>query len=195
MISKRERRVMAIGGALIVGMVTFSRIVPMWRAWQRGAHTSALEMTAAVARTEAAVRTLEEKLDSLEARKGRFLQLAPLLLDAESPATAAEALRVLVSGAAERAGVRVVKLHASVDTTNDTLLRRVWVSAELEGDIRGVANMISTLEHGPALLAIRELTITQPDPAGSSDQPERLGVWLRIAGLAVDGSLARGGTS
>lgn len=186
MTSNRERRVLVIGGALIVGMLALSRGLPRWLAWQRDARGLAAGMVAEVARSEATARSLEEKLDSLEARKSRFLELAPLLLDAESPSKAAGALTALVSGAAQAAGVRVATIRVNIDTVDNALLRRIRVSAEFEGDVRGVATMIAALERGPELLAIRELTITQRDPAGPPDRPETLGVLLQVHGLAID---------
>lgn len=185
-LNRRERRVLVVGGTLIAGMFGFSRGVPAWSQWRRDARASAAEMTAEVARAEASVARLESTLDSLEARKSRLVQLAPRFVGIESPSAAASALATLVSGTAQASGVRVSSIQVGHDTTPGLVVRRVWVNAELEGDIRGVASLLSALERGPTLLAIREMSISQPDPAAHADLPESLGVRLRVEGLAID---------
>lgn len=190
--SRRERRVLIVGGTLIAGMIGFSRGVPAWSKWQRDVRVAAAEMSVEVARAEASVARLEATLDSLETRKLRLVQLAPRFVGVESPSAAAGALAALVSGAAQAANVRVSSIQVGNDTTAGTVVRRVWVSAELEGDIRGVASLLSTLERGPTLLAIREMSISQPDPASPADVAESLGVRLRVEGLAIDREAAEG---
>lgn len=186
LLARRERRVLVAGGVLIIGMVALSRGIPAWTAWQHEARAAAAELAEEVARAEASVRGLEAMVDSLEARKERFVDLAPLLIGVKSPAAAASSLTLLINGVAQAAGVRVSAVRVGQDSTVDAVLRRVRVSAELEGDVRGIATLLSTLERGPTLLAIRELAITQPDPASPGDRPEALGVQLTVEGLAVN---------
>lgn len=184
--SRRERRVLVVGVAVIAGLIASSRGLPAWRAWQRDAIVSAAELAGEVARAEASVGALQATVDSLEARKERFVALAPLLVGVEPPAAAAGALAALVSGAAQSAGVRVSSIQVGRDSADGAVVRRISVRAELEGDIRGVAALLETLERGPTLLAVRELSITQPDPAAPADRPETLRVQLLVEGLSVD---------
>ncbi len=185
-IARRERRVLVVGGALIVGMIASSRGVPAWRDWQRDTLAAAAELAAEVARAEASVRGLQATVDSLEVRQRRFVALAPMLVGVESPSAATGALTLLVSGAAQAAGVKVLAIRVGRDSAEGAVVRRVSLRADLEGDARGVASLLAVLERGPVLLAVRDVSITQPDPAAPADRPETLSVQLLVEGLAID---------
>jgi hypothetical protein len=126
--------------------------------------------------------------DSLRARQRRFVAMAPLIVAGESPSAAAAALGSLVSGAADLSGMTIGTIQVSSDTTARGVFVRVSATADATGDITGVTTMIASLEAGPTLLAVRELTVVQPDPGAGGDRAEALRVQLRVEGLALNHS-------
>jgi hypothetical protein len=54
---------------------------------------------------------------------------------------------------------------------------------DVTGDIRGVMAMLASLERGPTLLAVRSLSISQPDLTAGDDRVEALHVEIDVEGL------------
>jgi hypothetical protein len=180
----RERRTLAAGALAVAVMLGLGRGVPAWRAWKNAAAARATLQTERAADAEASMRGLRARIDTVEARQRRLGGLAPALLDGTTPAASGASLSAILSGAAARAGVRLNSVQLLPDSAAEgrTFLR-VALRADATGDVAGVARMLSLLEGGPELLAIRELAITQPDPAGQG--PEQLHAELTVEGLAL----------
>jgi hypothetical protein len=142
---------------------------------------------------ERSVASREALRDSMRVRAARFLALAPALLDGSSTAAASATLASLISGAAATADAKLGAVHARVDTSRraGSTFARVSARADLTADVRGLSRFLLALERGPTLLAIRELSVTQPEPGAGADRPEMLRVELVVDGLA----LAPSGTS
>jgi hypothetical protein len=174
-----------VGAVTVFTMVALSRGLPAWSSWQRRVREDARVSRTEAARAQALLGIGRAVEDSLAVRDERFVALAPKLLGGESPAAAGATLAGLVSGAAASSGVRVGAVQIRPDTTSTGAFTRVSVRADATGDIRGVTKLLSTLERGPALLAIRSFSIDQPEPAASSDRMEALRVTLEVEGLMV----------
>lgn len=185
-ISRRDRRVLLAGAAVIASILLLSRGVPAWRAWEHEVRASAAELTAEAERAEASVQLLPQTLDTLEQRQGRLVALAPVLLGGESPAAAAGALASLVSGAAAQSHMELAALRLQVDSARTGVFTRIAVRGDATGDIRGVTQLLLTLERGPHLLAVRELSISQPEPAAPAHQPEALRIEFVVEGLGLN---------
>jgi hypothetical protein len=96
----------------------------------------------------------------------------------------------MVSSAASAAGVRLDAVQTRADTTRAGSFTPVVVRASAVGDVRGVSRLIATLERGPTLIVLRELSISQSDPAASSERVEALRVELVAEALTL-GRVAR----
>lgn len=175
------------GVAVIGGVLACAHGVPAWLAWKRQASASAAQLVAQASEARARVLGLETVLDSLEYRKARFGRLAPLFVGVGSPTAAAGTLASLVSVAAQGAGVEVASVQVRTDTTTARTVKRVSVRADVAGDVRGITALLLALERGPALLAVRELSITQSEPGAPDDRPESLQVQFLVEGLVFDG--------
>jgi|GEM_PF-959082 len=183
--SQRDRRALLVGAVTVLLMVVLSRGLPAWSSWQRRMREDARVARTEAARAEALLGIGRAIEDSLAARDERYVALAPKLLGGESPAAAGATLAGLVSGAAASSGVRVGAVQIRPDTGSTGAFTRVTVRADATGDIRGVTKMLSTLERGPALLAIRSFSIDQPEPAAANDRMEALRVTLEVQGLML----------
>lgn len=191
-LSPRDRRVLAIGAITVAVLVAGTKGVPAWLAWVRDTRVEATEFAREATRAQGSVATSGALRDSLAARRARLEELGPSIIESESPAVAAGALAEILSNAAAESNVRLGSVQLRTDTTSRSAFSRVGVRAEFTGDIIGVASMLYLLEGGAELLAIRELSITQPEPAAGDDRPEALRVSLLVEGLmqrpAKDGS-------
>jgi hypothetical protein len=130
----------------------------------------------------------------MAARGARFIALAPVVLDGSSVASGGATLASLVSGAAATANAKLGSVHVKVDTAARgarNTFAHISARADLTADVRGLSRFLLALERGPTRLAIRALSVTQPEPGGASDRPEMLRVEVVVEGLA----LARGGAS
>lgn len=192
-LERRERRVLVAGAVVIAAALTATRGVPAWWRWTQGVRASASETEVEAARVERSVGLLPATLDTLEQRKERFVALAPDLLSGRDATQAAVALTALVSQAAQAAGMQLGALSVSHDSAGDGLLKTVAVRGDARGDVHGVMAFLGTLERGPLLLAVRDLAISQAEPAAPASRPEELRVQFRVEGLAfvpdtLDGS-------
>lgn len=187
-LSGRDRRVLLAGAAAIALLLLVGRGIPAWRRWDAGVRASAAELTAEAARAEAAVRALPTLRDSAEARRARLVALAPALLNGETTASAGAALAALVSGAAAKAGVQVgAVLLSQPDSAARTVFTRVRVRSDATGDLPGLLRFLRELEGGPALLSVRDWSVSQPAAGGPAEVPESLRLEFAVEGLTALG--------
>jgi hypothetical protein len=187
MMSPRDRRMLIIGGTVIASLIVLSKGVPAWRDWVTEARSGAAEQVRAASEADGLVAHAKAMRDTLAARNARYVALAPALVAGHTPAEASATLASLVSGAASASGVKLgaVQLRPVADTGARRAFVRVSVHADVVGDIRGVTTMLASLERGPARLRVRDLTVTQPDPASPADRVEALKSDFTVEGLAM----------
>jgi hypothetical protein len=185
-LDKRDRRVLVAGVLIIGAIISGSRGVPAWLGWQREARASAAEVQTELAHARAGAAARNAVHDSLAARGQRLLALAPALLSGDSPASAAATLAALVSGAAAQANVHLGAVQVRPDSVARGAFTRVAVRASATGDVTGVTQMLLFLERGPTLLAVRELSITQPEPGAPADRAEALRLEFLVEGLVLN---------
>lgn len=183
-IVSRDRRALA-AGVVVVLLVASARGLPALRRWQADVRDSSAALTQEAARARMTVARERTTRDSLAARQRRFIALAPLLLRGETPAMASATLASLISTAATAASVRLGPVQVQADTVARGVFSRVGARAEITGDVRGVSAFLSTLERGPTLVAVRELTIAQLEPAAAADRAEALHVAVAVEALMV----------
>lgn len=182
-LSARDRKVLTIGVAVCTLLVVSTRGVPALVRWTRTARANAEALSAEAARATRSVAGGAAIRDSLASAKARYIGLGPRFLEGETTAGAGSALASIVSTAAAAANVRMGSAQIHTDTAKAEAFTRVSVRADLTGDIRGIATMLAALERGQTLLAVRELSITQPDPAAGDDRAEVLRADLVVESL------------
>ncbi len=173
-LSARDQKVLLVGLVSCTTLVVGARGVPELLRWTHDARANAVHLGAEAERASKSVATARATHDSLVARNARYLALAPRFLAGETVAGAGGALAALVSGAATAANVRLGAVQIQADTMHQAAFTPVIVRADLTGDIRGLSAVLATLERGQAILAVRELSISQPAAAAGDDQPETL---------------------
>jgi hypothetical protein len=183
--SDRDRRTLVIGLALVAGLLVGFRGVPAWRGRYDHERAAASHLALRAAEAQAAVRGSRVRADSLDARRRRFVDLAPAILDGRTPAAAGATLAAIVSGAAAKAGLQVNSVQVRPDSAGPGIFTPVSVHADATGDVRGIAAMLGLLERGPELLAVRSLAVSGAQPAAPGTQPEALHLELTVEGLAL----------
>lgn len=90
----------------------------------------------------------------------------PRLLTGRSPALAASALQTLVQSYADEAGITVRELNVagSPDSVSSGSTESIPATVSAIGDIWGVSNFLSRIQHGTTLIDIREIGVS-PNPA------------------------------
>ena len=191
--SKRDRRTLLVGAGIVAGLVALAKGVPAWRAWDAAVRASAAEIVAEAERAGRSARALPAVRDSQIARNARYLALAELVVPGDGPTSAAGELATFVSGTATAADLAMGALQVRVDTAkrgsdsgvDGSPFARVSVQGDLTGDVHGLTYFLSEIEGGPFLLSVRELAITQPEPAAPSDRPETLRAQFVVEGIAL----------
>lgn len=182
-LGSRDRRVLAVGVLICCTLVIAARGVPALLRWTRAARENALELGAEAARAQGSVDNAKRTRDSLAVRQARYTAISPRLLDGETAAGAGGALASLVSNAAAGANVRLGSVQIRTDTAHADAFLAVRVQADVVGDINGLTTMLAALERGQTLLAVRALSVAQPEIAAGDDRPESLRAELTVESL------------
>ena len=179
---------MAAGAIVVVAGLITGRVIPAWREWVAVERRENARALSALSTATTAVGKLSVTRDSLAARNARYLALAPVIVPGATRGAAAASLSALVSGAAASAGLRIGALQVRLDTSRSgtrSVFYRVAVRGDAVGDVRGVTLFLASIERGPAILAVRQFSISQPEPNASPGQPEALRLEFVIEGLGL----------
>jgi hypothetical protein len=142
-----------------------------------------VERVQTVARANEVLAGAAATRDSLAQTLGPVVALAPRLVDGQTAADAQASLSGLVSLAAGRHALRILRLDPLPDSTADGVFNHVAVHVEMEGDITGLTRFLGYVERGDPLLTVPALSVQAPDPNGPANSPERLKVEATIVGL------------
>jgi len=179
------RRMRAVGVSLGAFAAVGLGVPPLLR-WESESRSAAQELRSERTRAEQQIARATAIRDSATMRGRQLIALGPLLLEGDSPSSAAATLAGLVSGAAAKSNVRIGSLQLAVDSAGPSVFLRVSVRGDLTGDVRGLSAMLAALERGPALLSVQELSISQPDVSAPSDHVETLQSQFVVEGLMLD---------
>jgi hypothetical protein len=178
----RDRRALLLGGGAILAAVLLFRVLP-WAMRSVGAlHARAIERVETLSRADEVLAAASATRESLTRALGEFVALAPRLVEGRSAAEAQASLAGLVSLAASRHALRVVRLDPLPDSTAG-VFGRVALHAELEGDVAGLTRFLRAIETGDPLLTLPTLTVQTSDPAGQPRAPEQLRIEWTITGF------------
>jgi len=142
------------------------------------------EQQETLARERALLAAEPQLKDSLGRALAAVVGLAPKLAAVGSSAEASASLTSLISLAANRHGLKVVRIDPLPDSVAG-VFTRVAVHAELEGDVRGLMRMLRAMETGDPLLTVGAMSIDATAAGGPRNVPESLHIALTIAGYAL----------
>jgi hypothetical protein len=179
-LSAREWRTIRLGLAVLaVAAATVWLVLPFARRW--GAREALIESKAErLARVTALVAAEPALRSAVALRESRPVPVGQQLLQGRTPALAASALQTLVQGYADQSHVTVSQLDvAGAPDTTGGALPTIPATLTAVGDIHGVTELLSLLQHGARLLEVREVSVTA-NPSLRAPQPLlQLSVTLR----------------
>jgi hypothetical protein len=149
--------------------------------------------------TRAAGRAVEgrrdaERMHRLLASLGSWRVAYDSALVAEgAPSVASARLAEVLGDAASASEAQLGAVQLSADTAVARgALMKTRVRATVSGDLMSIALFLETIEAGPPLLAVRELTVTQPQLGVTAGQAERLQAEVVVEGLFRGAAPTRG---
>lgn len=179
----KDVRTLLIGVACVGTMLLVGKVIPRMMATRRATESQLRLMRTELAQDRQIISHRKSTLKSLDETTTKFLGYSSAFLKGSSASQAAAALASVVADAADANGVHLSSVQPEADSANRTLLVPVVVHASGTGDVRGISGMLRDLEGGEPLTEVRQLTITQSDPAASADRMEALHVELTVRGL------------
>jgi type II secretion system (T2SS) protein M len=183
-ISHRDRRTLIVGALSMGSIVAAGRGLPALRAWESSRTTAATEARDQLALAETGAGRLREVRDSATARWRRLNALRSPLLSGATPEAAASTLASLLEKLADEEGVDVETVMLRPDSVVRFDLVRVAVRLTAESDVEGLLGFLFAVETQTEPLAIRELSVTQPEPAALPSKPEALRFEVVVQTLA-----------
>jgi hypothetical protein len=183
--SPRDRRTL-IGGMLgVASIVAGARAIPRWREWDERARSSAEALGSELASLESQLARLPALRDSARVRAERAEAARARVIEAPTVGAAGADLATQVTDIADDLGIRVSAVQIRPDTLFRAGYARVAVSLTATGDVTHLADLLTTLEAGDALMAVRELTVTPTDVLVPDGRPETIRFQLLVEALAM----------
>ena len=183
-ISSRDRRALTLGVVVVGGGWSVALGLPRLKSWEATQRAEAASAAHERNVADAGARSLRAMHDSLASRRSRLAQLDSSIVSAISAAEAGAQLSSFVADAAETSGVRVTSLQIRGDTVATAGFARVAVRFVAQADVAALAALLRELEDGAILAAVREIVVSQPEPAAPSDRAEVLRIELVAETLA-----------
>jgi hypothetical protein len=179
----RDRRALIWGGTAILGAVLLLRVLPWTIRAVSAVRAEAADRVHTVARANEVLVGAPATRDSLARALGAVIALAPRLVDGRTAADAQATLSGLVSLAASRHSLRIVRIDPLPDSAGEGAFNRVAVHVELEGDVSGLTRFLRAVETGEPLLTLPALSVQATDPVGRPNAAEQLRIEATVAGL------------
>lgn len=184
----RDRRALLLGGGAIVGVVLVLRVLPLAVRSVIALRAEAAERVETLARADDVLAGAPAVRESLVRALSAIVVLGPRFVEGRTPADARASLADLVSFAASRQALRVVRLDPLPDSTAGPF-GRVTLRAELEGDIAGLTRFLKSIETGNPLLTVPALSVQASDPSGRPNAAEQLRIEATVSGLYLPRSV------
>jgi hypothetical protein len=189
-LSARDRRTLTIGASVVLPLFAAGRGLPAILDWQRTRLRDAIAIAQQAAHVRAAARVTAVLRDSVRARRERLAAIDSLLITGPTPGAAAASLASTLETLADSAPMKVTTMQLRADTAAADALSIVAVRITGFADVAGLAAFLRAVEGGDVPLAVRELSVLQPDPGGIDAKPEILRVDVLVEGLVRVGAVS-----
>jgi len=183
-LSAKDRRTAVVGAVVVGSLIGFSRGLPALREWEKTRVADAEELTAKASSARANVRMLRTMRDSLSARKQRLAAMASVMLSGTSAAAAAADLASSLDEIATSSRVKIISMQLRADSAATGALTKIAVRVSGTTDVTGLAAFLRAVEANDSPFVVRELTVSQSDPAAPASKPEALHIDAVVEALA-----------
>jgi hypothetical protein len=183
-LSHRDRRIASIGVIIVGGLLVVSRGVPTLRARERLMRSNAESMAEQLASAARVEEMLPAICESLSVRQQRLAALESRTIVARSPGDAGAALAAALEALADSARFRVTGLQLRVDTLTVSGMTHVGVRLTGLADVVGLGALMRSIEddNGSPMI-VRDLAVSQPEPASPSAKIETLRIDMFVEAL------------
>jgi hypothetical protein len=165
-------------------LLTLARGLPALTRWQNEKRNEAETLLGDLVAARSGVRQLPALRDSLRARQARLAAIDSAIFIGQTASAAAASLASTVEDLADEASVKVSAMQLHADSASSGALVEVGVRLTGVADVYGLLALLRDIEGGTILLAVRDLAVTQPEPAAPANKPETLRVDMMVVGLA-----------
>jgi hypothetical protein len=183
-LSARDRRTLIVGGSMVGTLFVLGRGLPLLRQWQASQLAEAATLTSDLAAARSGARLMPSLRDSIRARQMRLAALDSSILSGSSPSAAAAGLASTLEDLADESSVKISAMQLQADSAGPGALVHVGVRITAMADVYGLLALVRAIEGGSQLLAVRELAVSQPEPAAPANKVEALRLDLTVVGLA-----------
>jgi len=183
-VSTRDKRTLGIGIAIVGALLIIGKGGPAWRRWDDTQRADAVQHVRQLTMLREGMTQLHAMRDSTAARARRVNALMGHLLIASSVPQAAAALASALTQDANWAGIRLSTVSVRPDSAARNGFARVGVRIDADGDVDGLTRFLRRAESNNLLLAVRDLTVNQPNPGGPDSTAETLRIDLLVEALA-----------
>jgi hypothetical protein len=183
-LSRRDRRVLALGAIGVTTILVAGRGVPSLIALTREHRRRADAATARAVRSEWLVRDAGALNRALGRSRVELARHDSALVSGTTAGAASANLAELVSHAVAETDARLGAIRADADSdaaSGD--VAHVVAHASISGDLLSLATVLRTLEQGPHMLVVSELSIATTQPNVPRNQVEQLQAELVVDGL------------
>ena len=184
-LSSRDRRTLTAGGAAIIGLLIIARGLPALRVWEQDVRIAAASAADRIGLMRDGDQQLPVLRDTLRAWQNRLAGLDSDMLRGGSPPAAAAELASLLEAMADESRVKISTLQLRADSVSAAPISHVAVRISGIGDVSGLAGLLRAIEGGDTQLVVRELVVSQPEPAAPDTKPENLRIDLLVEGVSL----------
>jgi len=183
-LSSRDRRT-AIAGITTVGsLMLVSRGLPALREWERTQLADAGDVIGRVSSTRIKLRALPSLRDSLARRQHDLAALDSAIFTEASSAAGVAGLAAKLDDMASNAGVKIATLQLRADSAPQRAIARIGVRMTGTTDVAGLSELLRLADTTDTLLVVRELSVSQAEPAAPQTRPEALRIELLVEAMA-----------
>jgi hypothetical protein len=183
-VTDRDRRVLVLGGVCMLLIAGLGRGIPALGRWTAQRQREAAESAHLLAQREWLTRNARGLDRELTRVRRELATYDSALVEGETPSTASARLAQLVSDAVSDTDARLASIRMSADSAGKPgELAHVVAYASVSGDLFSLATVLQSLEEGPRLLAVSELSLASMQSAVARTQAEQLQAELVVNGL------------
>ena len=183
-LSTRDRRTIIIGACVVGALLGLGRGVPSMMRWQSTQIAEAAEVARDIAEARGGERVMPAIRDTLRSYVARMKTLDSSILSGPSPSAVAVQLASEVENLADESAVKIGAMQLQADSAGVGALVHVGVRVTAIADVFGLLAFMRAIDGGERMLLVRELVVTQPEPAALPNKAESLRIELTVVALA-----------
>jgi hypothetical protein len=184
-LTRRERRTVLAGTAVVALLLFVFRVGPMWFAWREDAIELATANSLALANDRILLEQLPRTMAALDSRIALLSEQEPAPIAVREPAFAADAVAAFVHESGRLAGASLSRAETPASELLTAGAVRVSVVVHGQMDASTLAALIERLEFGPVLTWIRHMVVEAHDVEGTVDRPQLLEVRLDVEAIVL----------